>query len=301
MQRNSNHKPNIKHALRFEEPTAILLELSGGKGANLSILTQRGFPVPPGFIVNAAVYREFMQGANGIAQRIESLPFHDASALQAAGEALQAELLDRPLPSAAAAEIREQLKAFPEGTAFSVRSSSTMEDLASAAFAGQHETFLNVIGAGEVLDKVRRCFLSRWAGRAMAYRHQQGFDHALAAMAVVVQQMIPSESAGVGFSINPVSGNLNEMVINANFGLGESVVSGEGEIDQWVLDKATLALHSSNIGCKSTRVVSAASGTCEVRLDADVSCGTTGTGRLTSMPMRRRGLRHPGWCSTISG
>jgi phosphohistidine swiveling domain-containing protein len=259
----------MKHTLRFEEPAAIRLELSGGKGTNLSIMTQRGFPVPPGFIVNAAVYREFMAGAEGIAQRIASLPFQDASALQAAGEALQAELLGLPLPPAAADEIREQLASFPAGTAFSVRSSSTMEDLASAAFAGQHETFLNVIGAREVLDKVRRCFLSLWAGRAMAYRHQQGFEHALAAMAVVVQQMVPSESAGVGFSINPVSGNLNEMVINANFGLGESVVSGEGEIDQWMLDKATLAVRSSNIGCKSSRVVSAAAGTCEVRLAAE--------------------------------
>ena len=179
---------------------------------------------------------------------------------------LQAELSRLPLPQPAADEIKQQLGRFPEGTAFSVRSSSTMEDLASAAFAGQHETFLNVVGASEVLDCMRGCFVSLWADRAIAYRHQQGFDHAQAAMAVVVQQMVPSQSAGVGFSINPVNGQLGEMVINANFGLGESVVSGEGEVDQWILDKATRVVRSVNIASKSRQVVSAASGTREVHL-----------------------------------
>ena len=257
------------HTLPFNSPDATRLEFSGGKGANLSILTQRGFPVPPGFVVDAGVYREFIGGMNGMIQRIESLPFHDATALQAAGAALQAELSLLALPVDATAEIRKQLQNFPEGTAFSVRSSSTMEDLASAAFAGQHETFLNVVGEEDVLDRVRGCYLSLWAGRAIAYRHQQGFDHAQAAMAVVVQQMVPSESAGVGFSINPVNGKLNEMMINANFGLGESVVSGDGEIDQWILEKSTQVVTVASIGVKSSQVVSAASGTREVHLDLE--------------------------------
>jgi rifampicin phosphotransferase len=256
----------MTHTLRFDEPLATRLELSGGKGANLSLLTQRGFPVPRGFIVSAPVYREFITGADGFLRRVAALPFHDAAALRAASEALQAELSRLPLPQSAADEIREQLGQFPAGTAFSVRSSSTMEDLAGAAFAGQHETFLNVVGVADVLDRVRGCFVSLWADRAIAYRHQQGFDHTLAAMAVVVQQMVPSETAGVGFSINPVNGQLGEMVINANFGLGESVVSGEGEVDQWILDKSTRAVRSANIGSKSCQVISAASGTREVHL-----------------------------------
>ena len=256
----------MPHVLRFDEPLATRLELSGGKGANLSLLTQRGFRVPQGFVVTVEVYREFMAGAGGFLRRVAELPIHDAAAMRMASMALQAELLRLPLPPGAIGGIQEQLGRFPEGAAFSVRSSSTMEDLANAAFAGQHETFLNVMGLADVLDRIRGCFVSLWASRAIAYRHQQGFDHALAAMAVVVQQMVSSESAGVGFSINPVNGQLGEMVINANFGLGESVVSGEGEVDQWIFDKATRVVCSANIASKSRRIVSATSGTREIHI-----------------------------------
>ncbi|MEO8614035.1 MAG: PEP/pyruvate-binding domain-containing protein [Luteolibacter sp.] len=253
--------------LRFDEPSATQLELSGGKGANLSLLTQRGFQVPPGFIVTAAVYRDFVAQAGELLGHLDKLSFHDSAALRCEGEALQAELLRLPLPQSACDEIAEELRNFPEGTAFSVRSSSTMEDLAGAAFAGQHETFLNVVGLADVLDRVRACFVSLWADRAIAYRQQQGFDHEKAVMAVVVQQMVFSESAGVGFSINPINGRLGEMVINSNFGLGESVVSGEGEVDQWTIDKSTLTVRSASIGRKSLKVVSGGSGTHEVQLD----------------------------------
>src|ERR1035437_9628086 len=244
----------MTHTLRFDESLATRLELSGGKGANLSLLTQRGFPVPPGFIITAPVYREFITGAGGWLRRVAALPFHDATALRAESEVLQADLLRLPLPPAAAAEIKQQLGRFPEGTAFSVRSSSTMEDLASAAFAGQHETFLNVVGLPEVLDRVRGCFVSLWADRAVAYRQQQGFDHAQAAMAVVVQQMVPNETAGVGFSTNPVNGQPGEMVINAN------------------------------IASKSRQIVSAVSGTREVHLaGADAAKPSLSEGQLAAL------------------
>ena len=274
----------MTHTLRFDEPFATQLELSGGKGANLSLLTQLGFPVPRGFIVTAPVYREFIAGADCLLRRVVALPFHNAAAMRAACKTLQAELARLPLPQSAADEITAQLKQFPEGTAFSVRSSSTMEDLASAAFAGQHETYLNILGAANVLDRVRACFVSLWADRAIAYRHQQNFDHSLAAMAVVVQQMVPSESAGVGFSLNPVNGQLDELVINANFGLGESVVSGEGEVDQWILDKATRAVRSISIASKSRQIVSAASGTREVHLaGAEAAKPSLIEGQLTQL------------------
>src|SRR3954466_320674 len=113
-----------------------------------------------------------------------------------------------------------------------------MEDLASAAFAGQHETFLNCVDPAQILEKVKACYLSLWLDRAIAYRAHQGFPHALAAMAVVVQEMVQCDVAGVAFSINPINGNLNEMVIDANFGLGESVVSGEAEVDHFIIDKS---------------------------------------------------------------
>jgi len=258
----------MKHTLRFEDPRAIQPALTGGKGANLAILTQRQFPVPSGFVVTAPVYAAFLQKASHHSETVADLPFHDNSALRTACGVLQTGLRGLPLPEEAVTEIQEQLARFPAGTAFSVRSSSTMEDLASAAFAGQHETFLNVIGICAVLARVRDCFVSLWAGHAVAYRHQQGFDQGLAAMAVVVQQMIRSEAAGVGFSINPVSGHPGEMVINANFGLGESVVSGDGSVDQWVLEKATGTVRSASIACKTRYIVCAASGTSEIQSSA---------------------------------
>ena len=253
----------------FQEPSAAQLELSGGKGTNLSLLTQRGFPVPPGFIVTSQVYREFIAGGADILRDVNQLPFNEAGLLRAESEKLREALGRLSLPRAAVEEIKRQLGQFSEQQAFSVRSSSTMEDLASAAFAGQHETYLNCAGTEQILEKIKACFLSLWYDRAIAYRHQQGFDHALAAMAVVVQQMVQCDVAGVGFSINPISGDLNEMIVDANFGLGESVVSGEGEVDHFTIDRSTRAIRSASIGQKTRKTIGVAGGTSEVRLSSE--------------------------------
>jgi rifampicin phosphotransferase len=279
-----NHNHTMIHTLRFDEPLATQLVVSGGKGANLSILTQNGFRVPRGFIVTAAVYQEFISTAGELFAHLDELPFHDPTALRSASEVLQAELLRLPLPPETCLKIAEQLRNFPDGAAFSVRSSSTMEDLAGAAFAGQHDTFLNVVGLPDVLDRIRGCFASLWADRAIAYRHQQGFDHEKAVMAVVVQEMVFSESAGVGFSVNPINGKLSEMMINSNFGLGESVVSGEGEIDQWIIDKPTRAVQSTSIGKKSLKVMSGKSGTHEIHVnDSESLHASLTTEQLTEL------------------
>jgi pyruvate,water dikinase len=265
----------MHYTLSFKDPVAHKIELSGGKGANLALLTQRGFPVPPGFIVTAQTYRSFIGARRDLLAEVPAMAFADPGRLREQSEQLRARLAELPLPPEAVAEVRQHLGAFPPGQAFSVRSSSTMEDLASAAFAGQHETYLNCIGEEVIVKRIRDCFLSLWFDRAIAYRHQQGFDHALASMAVVVQQMVQCDVAGVGFSINPVNGSLNEMIVDANFGLGESVVSGQGEVDHFILDKATRAVRSQHIARKTEKVVSVArevgggSGTKEVALTAE--------------------------------
>jgi pyruvate,water dikinase len=260
----------MRLTLSFDEVAATRREQAGGKGANLALLTQRGFAVPAGFVVPAAAYREFVASAAGLARRVAALPFGEAAALREACNALRMDLARLSFPPALAAEIRERLAAWPEAQACAVRSSSTLEDLASAAFAGQHDTFLNCIGAEQVLARVKDCWLSLWMDRAVAYRHQQRFDHQHAAMAVVVQQMVACEAAGVGFSVNPVSGELGELVVDANFGLGESVVSGEAEVDHWVLDKATLVVREARIAQKTHCVVGAGpnGGTEEQHVDA---------------------------------
>lgn len=250
----------MNHTLRFDEPLADRPEFTGGKGANLASLTAGGFPVPPGFVVIAAAYREWLDRAPWWQDAVRSLPLDDPAALSAAAEALRGRLRLVPLPEETVSDIRRALSEYPSGTRFAVRSSSTMEDLASAAFAGQHDTFLNCTGDGAVIDAVRDCYLSVWHDRVIAYRHQNGFDHAAASMAVVIQEMVNCDAAGVAFSANPVTGDLAAAVINANLGIGESVVSGECAVDHWEVDKASGAVMACTIARKSVRSVYAAGG-----------------------------------------
>lgn len=269
----------MKYLLKFDGALATSVEHSGGKGANLSLLTQRGFPVPPGFIVTAQTYRDFIQAGREVLRGVHDLPFHEPAALRADSERIRAALRQLSLPDSFAVEVRALLGEHPREQAFSVRSSSTMEDLAGAAFAGQHDTYLNCVGLDQILERIKSCFLSLWHDRAIAYRRQQGFDHLRAAMAVVVQRMVQCEVAGVGFSINAVSGDLGEMLVNANFGLGESVVSGEGGIDHFEIDKATRQVRQARIARKTRRIVGVAGGTKEVQVngaDADRPCLDTG-------------------------
>jgi pyruvate,water dikinase len=256
----------MKYTFSFNEPLATRLEISGGKGSNLALLTQRGFPVPPGFVISANAYRDFIAAGGELLRQVDTFHFKEPAQLRIESEQLREQLQKLELPSEVRAEIQEQLKHFASDQAFSVRSSSTMEDLAGAAFAGQHETYLNCSGVKLILDRIKDCFLSLWFDRAIAYRHQQGFDHMLAAMSVVVQKMVFCDVAGVGFSINPISGDLNEMIFDANFGLGESVVSGEGEIDHFEVDKSTGKIRRANIAQKSRKTVATASGTTEVSI-----------------------------------
>lgn len=255
-------------SLAFTDPLACQGDLAGGKGANLALLTQKDFPVPPGFIVTAGAYREFVRHAGALIEQVSDFHIDDPVVLRQEATALRQALEALPLPAEVDQAIRQQLAKLPASTAFSVRSSSTFEDLAAAAFAGQHDTYLNIRGVDAILDRVRACFASLWQERAIAYRQQHGFDHAAAAMAVVVQTMVRCDVAGVGFTINPVSGSLKEMLVNANFGLGESVVSGDGEIDQFVLDRDG-KLVSSVIGHKTERVVCAEHGSQAIEVSGD--------------------------------
>jgi pyruvate,water dikinase len=222
-------------------------------------------------VVTANCYRDFIAGKHDVLREVACLSFGDAATLRDESERLRSALRELALPAAAIAEIREQLAQFPASQAFSVRSSSTMEDLASAAFAGQHDTFLNCSGADYILIQIKECFLSLWTDRAIAYRQQHGFEHALAAMAVVVQRMVSCDVAGVGFSMNPVSGDLNELIVNANYGLGESVVSGEMLVDQFVLDRASRSVRSAQVAQKTSKIVEDGNGTKVVQLGDDES------------------------------
>lgn len=245
----------------FNDPAALDVALSGGKGANLARLTQAGFPVPPGFVLPPQAYATFMQQEAGILDELHGVPSGDMEEIERACGRLRDRMTRMPLPPALHDAIRTALAEFPEGTAFSVRSSATAEDMGGAAFAGQHETYLNCIGLDDILSHIRDCWISLWSARAVNYRLQAGIGLMDTAMAVVVQKMAFNRVAGVGFCINPVTGNPAELSLDANYGLGESVVGGECPVDHWVLDKKSGRIVDAVIAQKTERVVADASGT----------------------------------------
>jgi phosphohistidine swiveling domain-containing protein len=196
-------------------------ELLGGKGANLRRLATLAMPVPRGFVITTDAYRAF-----ATANKLELLVDSDPASLPA-------RIIQAPLPADLRAAILAGYEQLGIG-AVAVRSSGTAEDLATASFAGQHDTFLNVVGSEAVLTAVQACWASLWTPRAVAYRRQRDWVQPVA-LAVVVQEMVPAEAAGVTFTANPVTGNRDETTISAVRGLGERLVSGEGMADEWVV------------------------------------------------------------------
>ena len=200
------------------------------------------------------------------------------ASFEASSQDIFREFRARELSAAAAREVRAAYAALPGEPAVAVRSSGTAEDLPGFSFAGQHETFLNVTGADAVVAAVRNCWASLWSPQAISYRHQNGIAHSAVAMGVVVQVMVPSEVAGIIFTANPATGDRNEMVINASFGLGEAVVSGQVTPDTYMVDKAERAVSEAIIGPKEQQIVS--DGDQGVRME-DVGEGERGASSLS--------------------
>ncbi|MGH3752235.1 MAG: PEP/pyruvate-binding domain-containing protein [Pseudonocardiaceae bacterium] len=206
---------------------AQLLPVVGGKAANLGELIRAGFPVPPGFCVTTAAYQQVADAVDPGAQDTGQLAEHARAAILAA-----------PVPAAVADAVDRAYHALGDDVAVAVRSSATAEDLPWASFAGQQDTYLNIVGSDAVLDAVRRCWASLWTDRAVSYRTTNGIDHATVRLAVVVQLMVEPQVAGVLFTANPVTGHRGHTVIDASPGLGEAVVSGAVNPDHFVVDAA---------------------------------------------------------------
>jgi rifampicin phosphotransferase len=248
------------------------LALAGGKGANLGAMVQAGLPVPPGFVVLTDAYRLFVQQA-GIQAEIERLAAGvdpgDMVALEAASARIRALFDQGAVPPEIAAAMATAYTAL-EGGPVAVRSSATAEDLPDASFAGQQETYLNIQGAGPVAAAVRRCWSSLWTGRALAYRVRSGIAPGDVALAVVVQQLVPADSAGVLFTADPLSGRRDHMVINGAWGLGESVVSGTVSPDHWLADGQTGSIISERVAAKTVMTARTESGSAEQPVPAEL-------------------------------
>jgi len=241
----------------FNEVTKNDIPLVGGKGANLGEMSRVGIPVPPGFIVTAHAYFDFLQSAkitDKISQILDPLDVNDSKKLLEAAAEIQQIILNANMPPELAREIEEAYLKLGEGLV-AVRSSATAEDLPEASFAGQQRTFLNLKGKKEVVAAVQSCWASLFESRAIFYRQEQNFDHIKVGIAVPVQRMVQSEASGVMFTIEPVTSDATKIVIEAIYGLGEAIVSGEANPDLYILDKEQLTISNKKMSRQDRKLI----------------------------------------------
>ncbi|TNF86437.1 MAG: hypothetical protein EP301_08620 [Gammaproteobacteria bacterium] len=245
--------PYVSLASEEELPLALV----GGKTQGINRLIRAGLPVPEGFCLTTHAFEMFMQKLEFSGLRKLNDP---ALAMPTAGRLRQAILdaeVPEPLPSLTATGLKTTIyskRADPDqAVPLAVRSSATAEDLPGLSFAGQQASYLNVVGLHDLLEAIKGCWASLYTERAMRYRQRAGLAHDDVAMAVVVQRMVSAEAAGVMFTANPLTGARGEIVINANYGLGETVVSGAVTPDTFTLDRESLRLTGTLLGSKSIR------------------------------------------------
>jgi phosphohistidine swiveling domain-containing protein len=257
--------------LIFDEIDASLLAQVGGKAANLGEMTRAGLPIPPGFCVTTAAYTRAASraGLEPILDQLAAARTDDLAQLESCAAAAREKLLAAPISEEIMEAVTEAYQHFMSSTPISaapthaqhdstssvpipvaVRSSATAEDLPFASFAGQQDTYLNIVGIEAVLDAIRRCWASLWTARAVSYRANNGIDHRAVRLAVVVQQMIEARVAGVLFTANPLTGHRRQAVIDANPGLGEAVVSGAVNPDHFVVNTASGKILERRLGDK---------------------------------------------------
>lgn len=242
----------------FEEVNKDSVALVGGKCSSLGELINAGVRVPPGFALTTEGYAQFMRDA-GIQSEVNALlkglDHQDMDKLEDASRTIREMIESRPISieledliaeSYRKLSIRSCIPAVP----VAVRSSATAEDLPGASFAGQQDTYLWIRGVDSVMHHVRRCISSLYTGRAIAYRMKMGFPHEQVAISVGIQKMANSFTAGVMFTIHPTNGDRSVIVIDSNFGFGESVVSGEVTPDHFVVNKVALDIMERTISTK---------------------------------------------------
>ncbi|WP_341839696.1 rifamycin-inactivating phosphotransferase [Chitinophaga caseinilytica] len=256
--------------LDLQETNASMISLAGGKGANLGELGKmEGITVPRGFCVTTEAFRSLIDGNAHIKKDItelERVQPGDRPSIARISAAIRSSIENAPLPEKLIAAITKKLADFNAGTAFAIRSSATAEDLPTASFAGQQDSFLNISGIEDILANIRKCWASLFTERAVVYRMQQGFDHRKVLLAVVVQEMIFPEVSGIMFTADPVSGNRKVVSIDAGFGLGEALVGGkvnpdvykvrDGQILEKRISSKQLGIFASENGGTAERPIS---------------------------------------------
>ena len=250
------------YVLPFQEVDRTQVAVVGGKGAHLGELSRmEGIRVPAGFCVTTDAFRRIIAEAPSIDERLDrlsGLSADDREAVRTLSAEIRRTLEGTAIPDDLAVAITRLLAVLGEQAAFAVRSSATGEDLPTASFAGQQDTYLNIVGPAAILGHISRCWASLFTERAVSYRLRNGFDHRNVRMAVVVQQMVFPEAAGVLFTADPVTSNRKVTSVEATFGLGEALVSGrvnadvyevrDGEVVEKTIATKQLAIHPSPAG-----------------------------------------------------
>jgi phosphohistidine swiveling domain-containing protein len=233
-------KNNPPFILSFSNIRATDLPLVGGKGANLGEMTHAGFPIPGGFCLTTAAFQQFMEASpdsDSIYKQLDAITTNDVDAVRSIGAQIRQSLLIVPMPADIIEAVRLEWQHAGTAHAYAVRSSATAEDLPDASFAGQQDTYLNIIGEASLLDAIRRCWVSLFNDRAILYRARNSFPHRDVQLSVVVQQMIMSELSGILFTADPLTGHRHTLTIDAGFGLGEALVGGLVSPDAYRVDK----------------------------------------------------------------
>ena len=295
------HKFMVKNKsiVWFEEVGKGDVGIVGGKGANLGEMVNASLPIPYGFIITAQAYFDFVKQAgiqNKIMSLLSKINCENSEELNQASKHISDIILSSELPKNLVKdivyfydnlEVKEnkyfhnngsllksslsKIKNLYKAPLVAVRSSATAEDLPTASFAGQQETYLNVKGETYLLKKVKECYASLFTPRAIYYRNEQKFDHSKVGLAVVVQRMIESEKSGVAFSIDPVTNDKNKIVIEAIFGLGEYIVQGKVTPDHFEIDKRSLIITKREIGKQDVKFIKSNVSNKEVKLGREGS------------------------------
>jgi len=253
----------MEYTLNFKELNKNSLPKVGGKNASLGEMINAGIRVPPGFAVTTDSYLQYVTetGINDDIFRILSdMKVGDIASQDAASEAIQQIIIGKTLPEEIKSAIALDYEALcetckVESIPVAVRSSATAEDLPTASFAGQQDTYLWIQGAEQVIEKVKKCWASLFTARAIDYRIKNNFPHDKVLISVGVQHMVNSKAAGVMFTLNPTDGDLSKVVIEGSWGLGETVVSGSVNPDKFVVDKVIMETSEKTISTKHIECV----------------------------------------------
>lgn len=225
-----NHPGKQLYVLSFKDIDRTKFMLTGSKGANLSELCKiEGIKVPDGFCITTEAYKRIMENNDELSSLLDDLAHLtavDRDSIHVTSAKIRTAIETAPVPEDIADEIESYLSKFGGNDAYAVRSSATAEDLPAASFAGQQDTYLNIIGKQSILQHITKCQASLFTDRAVTYRIQNNFDHRKVQLSVVVQKMVFPQAAGILFTADPVNGNRKVLSIDAGFGLGEALVSG---------------------------------------------------------------------------